>query len=200
MAAGISCTIPLGTPDYSYQLEIAKRLTCAAVSITSAEDAPVLIDHAIRTALREKKPAYIEIACNVAPMPCPRPGPVGAILADAPSDPETLKLAVDELASFIAARKKPIMLVGSRLRAAGCEDAAIRLADALGCAVTTMAAAKSFFPRIIPPMPGPTGAMSAAPAHSRSLTGRMECCAWPRYSTIIPPLAGPRGPRATMWR
>ncbi|WP_034959544.1 thiamine pyrophosphate-binding protein, partial [Komagataeibacter kakiaceti] len=62
----------IGTPDYSYQLEIAKRLTCAAVSITAAEDAPVLIDHAIRTALREKKPAYIEIACNISAQPCPR--------------------------------------------------------------------------------------------------------------------------------
>ncbi|NVN36197.1 alpha-keto acid decarboxylase family protein [Komagataeibacter swingsii] len=144
----------IGTPDYGYQLEIAKRLTCAAVSITSAGDAPVLIDHAIRTALREKKPAYIEIACNISSQPCPRPGPVGAILADAPSDPETLKLAIDELADFIAARKKPVMLVGSRLRAAGCEDAAIRLADALGCVVTTMAAAKSFFPEDHPAYAG----------------------------------------------
>jgi pyruvate decarboxylase len=46
----------LGTHDFSYQLEIAKKLTCAAVAITSAEEAPEKIDHAIRTALREKKP------------------------------------------------------------------------------------------------------------------------------------------------
>ncbi len=143
-----------GTPDYGYQLEIAKRLTCAAVSITSAEHAPVQIDHAIRTALREKKPAYIEIACNVSAQPCSRPGPVSAILADVPSDPATLKVAVDALARFLDARKKPIILVGSRLRAAGCEEAAIRLADALGCAVVSMAAAKSFFPEDHPAYAG----------------------------------------------
>ena len=42
----------LATHDWSYQLEIAKKLTCAAVSITSATDAPHQIDHAIRSALR----------------------------------------------------------------------------------------------------------------------------------------------------
>src|ERR1700726_1866783 len=63
----------LATHDWSYQLEIAKKLTCAAVSITSAIDAPHQIDYAIRTALREKTPAYIEIACNVPPAECAAP-------------------------------------------------------------------------------------------------------------------------------
>ena len=49
----------LATHDWSYQWEIAKKLTCAAVAITSAADAPHQIDYAIRSALREKKPAYI---------------------------------------------------------------------------------------------------------------------------------------------
>ena len=38
----------LATHDWSYQLEIARKLTCAAVSINSAIDAPLQIDHAIR--------------------------------------------------------------------------------------------------------------------------------------------------------
>jgi pyruvate decarboxylase len=62
----------LGTHDFAYQLEMAKKITCAAVSITSASDAPALIDHAIRTALREKKPAlrvgerYLDRFCELA--------------------------------------------------------------------------------------------------------------------------------------
>src|SRR6516225_6893150 len=71
----------LATHDFSYQLEIAKKLTAAAVAVTSGVDAPDQIDFAIRTALRERKPAYIEIACNVAAAPCARPGPVSAVLA-----------------------------------------------------------------------------------------------------------------------
>ncbi|MCP1230926.1 alpha-keto acid decarboxylase family protein [Acetobacter indonesiensis] len=136
----------IGVPDYGYQLEIAKKLTCAAVSITSADDAPEKIDHAIRTALREKKPAYIEISCNISAQPCAAPGPISAVLDAQPSNKETLKAAVAAVADFIEKHEKPAILIGSRLRAAGAEDAAIKLADALGCVVATMAAAKSFFP------------------------------------------------------
>ena len=136
----------IGTPDYGYQLRIAKELTCAAVSIISAEDAPEKIDHAIRTALREKKPAYIEIACNVSAQPCRAPGPISALLNEPASDAETLKAAVEAVAKFIESKEKPVILIGSKIRAAGAEEAAIRLADALGCCVATMGAAKSFFP------------------------------------------------------
>jgi pyruvate decarboxylase len=60
----------IGTHDFSYQYEMIRRVTCAAVRILHAEDAPYLMDHAIRTALRERKPAYIEIACNLSTAPC----------------------------------------------------------------------------------------------------------------------------------
>jgi indolepyruvate decarboxylase len=136
----------LGTDDFSYQLEIARRLTCAAVSITSAIDAPALIDHAIRTALRERKPAYIEIACNISGAPCAAPGPITAVTDEVPSDLATLEAAVDAAAAFLKTRKKPVILIGSKLRAAEAEKEAVAVAEALGCSVAVMAAAKSFFP------------------------------------------------------
>src|SRR5271169_1458158 len=136
----------LATHDWSYQLEIAKKLTCAAVAITSAADAPHQIDSAIRAALREKKPAYIEIACNIAAAPCAAPGPISALVAEEPSDPETLQAAIATAAEFLHGKEKPILMIGSKLRAAGAEKQAIELAEALGCAIVVMAAAKSFFP------------------------------------------------------
>ena len=144
----------LATHDWLYQLEIAKKLTCAAVSITSAEDAPYQIDHAIRSALREKKPAYIEIACNVAAVPCAAPGPISAVVNEEPSDPETLEAAISTAAEFLNGKTKPVLLIGSKLRAAAAEKQAIELADALGCAVTVMAAAKGFFPENHPHFAG----------------------------------------------
>ncbi len=144
----------LATHDWSYQWEIAKKLTCAAVSVTSAVDAPHQIDHAIRTALREKKPAYIEIACNIASALCAAPGPASAVLAEEPSDPESLEAAIAAAAKLLSGKKKPVLLIGSKLRAAGAEKEAIALADALGCAVTVMAAAKSFFPEDHPQYAG----------------------------------------------
>jgi indolepyruvate decarboxylase len=47
---------------------------------------------------------------------------------------------------LLRGKRKPVLLIGSKLRAAGAEKQAIELADALGCAVAVMAAAKSFFP------------------------------------------------------
>jgi pyruvate decarboxylase len=144
----------LATHDWSYQLEIAKKLTCAAVAITSAADAPHQIDYAVRSALREKKPAYIEIACNIAAAPCAAPGPVSALIAEEPSDAATLEAAIAAAAKFLHDKQKPVLLIGSKLRAAGAEKQAVELADALGCAVTVMAAAKSFFPEDHPQFAG----------------------------------------------
>ncbi|MGA7655460.1 MAG: thiamine pyrophosphate-dependent enzyme [Methylocella sp.] len=144
----------LGTHDFLYQLEIAKKITCAAVSITSAVDAPDQIDYAIRTALRERKPAYIDIACNIAAAPCAAPGPISAVINEEPSDHETLEAAVAAAADFLRGKQKPVLLIGSKLRAAGAEKQAIALADALGCSVAVMAAAKSFFPEDHPQFVG----------------------------------------------
>jgi len=144
----------LATHDFSYPLEMAKRITCAAVSITSAADAPALIDHAIRSALREKKPAYIEIACNISGASCAAPGPISGVLAEEPSDSATLNAAVEAAAAFLREKEKPVLLIGSKLRAAGAEKEAIQLADALGCSVAVMAAAKSFFPEDHPQFVG----------------------------------------------
>jgi pyruvate decarboxylase len=144
----------LGTHDFSYQLEIAKKITCAAVSITAAVDAPDQIDFGIRTALRERKPAYIEIACNISAAPCAAPGPISAVISEEPSDSASLKAAVAAAAEFLRGRRKPVLLIGSKLRAAGAEKEAVELADALGCAVAVMAAAKSFFPEDHPQFAG----------------------------------------------
>jgi pyruvate decarboxylase len=144
----------LATHDLTYQFEIAKKLTCAAVAITSAAEAPHQIDYAIRTALREKKPAYIEIACNLSAAPCAAPEPISAILREEPSDPGSLKAAISAAVDFLQGKQKPILLIGSKLRAAGAEKQAIELAETLGCAVTVMAAAKSFFPEDHPQFAG----------------------------------------------
>ena len=144
----------LATHDWSYQWEIAKKLTCAAVAITSAADAPHQIDYAIRSALREKKPAYVEIACNIAAAPCAVPGPISALIAEEPSDTATVEAAIAAASNFLQGKQRPVLLIGSKLRAARAEKQTIELADALGCAVTVMAAAKSFFPEDHPQFAG----------------------------------------------
>ena len=61
---------------------------------------------------------------------------------------------MEAAAEFLRGKQKPVLLIGSKLRAAGAEKQAIELADALGCSVTVMAAAKSFFPEDHPQFVG----------------------------------------------
>ena len=67
---------------------------------------------------------------------------------------ESLAAAIAAAVEFLQDKQKPIILIGSKLRSAGAEKQAIELAEALGCAVTVMAAAKSFFPEQHPQFAG----------------------------------------------
>ncbi|KAJ9149359.1 Pyruvate decarboxylase [Pleurostoma richardsiae] len=136
----------LGTHNFDYQREMAERITCTAVSIRRPEDAPWMIDHAIRSALLEQKPAYIEIPTNISNSPCAPPGPISGVLAPRRSDPETLAAAVKAVTDWLDTRQKPVLLAGPKLRAARAEAAFLELANALGCAVAVMPSAKGFFP------------------------------------------------------
>lgn len=136
----------MGYSDYRYQIEMAKQVTCVAVSIAHASEAPCLIDHAIRHALRNRKPAYIEISCNIASAPCPPPGPITAITKSLVSDAGTLKVAAEACLKALNKSKNPVIVIGGKARSAGGEKQIVELADKLGCAVTTMAQAKGFFP------------------------------------------------------
>jgi indolepyruvate decarboxylase len=65
-----------------------------------------------------------------------------------------LEAAIASAVEFLHSKRKPVILIGSKLRAAGAEKQAVELAEALGCAVTVMAAAKSFFPEDHPQFAG----------------------------------------------
>ena len=136
----------IGTHDFSYQYEAIRQVTCAAVRILNAENAPAMIDHAILTALRERKPAYIEIACNLSAAPCSRPAPFETLLASETTNKQALNAAVETAARLLNNAKKPLLLAGVHLRSFGAIDAFRELADALGCAAAVMPNAKGFFP------------------------------------------------------
>ncbi|KUJ08317.1 pyruvate decarboxylase [Mollisia scopiformis] len=144
----------LGDHDYSYQFEMAKKITCCAVSVKRAVDAPRLIDRAIRAALIARKPAYIEIPTNLSGAACVRPGPINAVTDPVPSDEGALAAAIDQAAQYLDGKKKPIILVGPKLRRAGAEKELLKLAEKLGCSVAVQPAAKGFFPEDHPQFVG----------------------------------------------
>ena len=149
----------MGTHEFFDQYEVCRQVTCAAVRIQHPDNAPALIDEAISTALRERKPAYIEIACNLSAAPCPEPAPVDRLLASTmlawqPTNPQALTAAVDRSSQLLEKAKKPILLAGAHLRSYGAIDAFRELAEALGSAVAVMPNAKGFFPEDHPQYAG----------------------------------------------
>jgi pyruvate decarboxylase len=136
----------IGTHDFAYQFEMFEKITCAAVRILHPDNAPSLIDHAIDTALRDRKPAYIEIACNLSNAPCIEPAPFETLGAKEVSDPTALNAAVKHARALLANATRPVLLAGPHLRPFGAIEAFRELAEALGCAVAVMPAAKGFFP------------------------------------------------------
>jgi pyruvate decarboxylase/indolepyruvate decarboxylase len=140
----------IGTRNFSYQYEMFRQVTCAAVRILNPENAPSLIDHAILTALRERKPAYIEIACNLAAAPCNKPAPFESALTEKATNQHALNAAVESAAARLNNAKKPLLLAGSHLRSFEAMDAFRELAEEMGCAVAVMPDAKGLFPEVHP--------------------------------------------------
>ena len=131
----------IGKVDYDYQRDIFAQVTAEAVMIRHPAQAPAQIDRAISTALRERKPVYIEVACNVASAPTPAARPL-AIGARAVSDPRSLADAAGHAAQLLGAAVKPVLVAGVKLRSFGGVDAFAALADASGYAVAAMPNAK----------------------------------------------------------
>ncbi|KAK0624967.1 pyruvate decarboxylase [Bombardia bombarda] len=136
----------LGHTDYNYQYEMAKKITCCAVQIPRAVEAPRLIDRALRHALLARKPCYIEIPTNLSGAACVRPGPISAVTEPVLSDKGALDAAAKCAAEYLAGKLKPVILVGPKLKRAGAEKELLQLAEAMGCAVAVQPAAKGMFP------------------------------------------------------
>jgi pyruvate decarboxylase len=144
----------LGEHDFTYQLDMARKIVCCAVAIGSALEAPRLVDRAIREALAHRKPAYIELPTNLAGAPCVQPTPISAVTDLMPTNADILGEALNRAVEYLHDKAKPIILVGPKVRRAGADDELMKLAQALGCAVVVQPAAKGSFPEDHPQFAG----------------------------------------------
>lgn len=135
----------LGEVRYDYVREMFKPVTVEAVNIRFVEEAPTQIDQALAACLAQRKPVYLEIACNIAnqEVPAPKPYPFSC---QAGSDPAALAEAVEQAAALLNAAVKPVVVGGAKLRKAGALEAFRKFVEASGYAVAMMPNAKGFFP------------------------------------------------------
>lgn len=145
-AAGHLLHHTIGEKDFYQASRCFEPVVRKVFVIRHAVDAPQMIDEALTLCLRDKKPVYLEIACNLAAATVPAPAPLALPPAKPRSDPASLAAAVAAAAAHLKSAVKPVMIAGVKLRSQEAASSFKRLADALGCAVAVMPDAKGLFP------------------------------------------------------
>ncbi|KAJ0923564.1 putative pyruvate decarboxylase [Helianthus annuus] len=138
----------IGLPDFSQELRCFQTVTCYQVVVNNLDDAHEQIDTAILTALKESKPVYVSISCNLPAIPHPTFSrePVPFSLAPKMSNKMGLEVAVEAAADFLNRAVKPVMVGGPKLRVSQACQAFVELADASGYALAVTPAGKGLVP------------------------------------------------------
>ncbi|KAJ8761121.1 hypothetical protein K2173_000800 [Erythroxylum novogranatense] len=138
----------IGLPDFTQELRCFQTVTCCQAVLNNLEDAHEQIDTAISTALKESKPAYISISCNLPGIPYPTFGrdPVPFFLSPKVSNQCGLEAAVEITAEILNKAVKPVLVGGPKLRVAKARKAFVELADATGYPIAVMPSGKGLVP------------------------------------------------------
>ncbi|URD91545.1 Pyruvate decarboxylase isozyme [Musa troglodytarum] len=155
----------IGLSDFSQELRCFQTVTCFQAVVNNLEDAHELIDTAISTALKESKPVYISIGCNLPGIPHPTFSrePVPFFLSPRISNQMGLEAAVEATAQFLNKAVKPVLVGGPKIRVAKAGKAFVELADACGYPIAVMPSAKGLVPEHHPRFIGTYwGAVSTA--------------------------------------
>ncbi|KAG7959095.1 hypothetical protein I3843_10G055600 [Carya illinoinensis] len=138
----------IGLPDFSQELRCFQTVTCAQVVVNNLDDAHEQIDTAISTALKESKPVYISISCNLSAIPHPTFArePVPFYIAPKVSNQQGLEAAVEATAEFLNKAVKPVIVGGPKLRFGKARKAFVELADASGYPIAVMPSGKGLVP------------------------------------------------------
>lgn len=133
----------LADDNHLFVRDIYEHITTCSIRITKPDHAAAQIDSAIANALREKKPVYIEIACNIANFPITSPTK-RAFNASKCSDSSSLKAAVEDAASMLNRATKPVLIYGSKIRPCNAMQSVSDLSLATHYALAAMPDAKGF--------------------------------------------------------
>ncbi|XP_047058086.1 pyruvate decarboxylase 1-like [Lolium rigidum] len=138
----------IGLPDFTQELRCFQNVTCYQAVVNNLEDAHEQIDTAISTALKESKPVYISISCNLPSIPHPTFSrhPVPFFLSPRLSNQMSLEAAVEAAAAFLNKSVKPVLVGGPKMRVAKACKSFVEMADASSYPIAVMPSAKGLVP------------------------------------------------------
>ncbi|MGW0808108.1 thiamine pyrophosphate-binding protein [Nonomuraea sp. NPDC002799] len=127
-----------GQPDGD--LSAYRLVTASAARAERAADVPALVDDAISTAVRRKRPVYLEFDRDIWTATCT--APTGALSVTNPAAGTEQQLATT-IVGLVRAAAKPLLLVGTEIQRYGLADKVADLIAKLGIRWSTQVLAKS---------------------------------------------------------
>jgi TPP-dependent 2-oxoacid decarboxylase len=127
--------------DLGVQKRIFDEFTVASAVLDSPDTAQQEIDRVIHTALKFKRPVYIELPRDMVFVPCP--AGYKEKRERETSDPETLAEALQEAVSLIDSASRPVILAGVEIHRFGLQKELTTLARDKGIPVAATILAKS---------------------------------------------------------
>ena len=112
--------------EFDTQKKVFEQLTVASTVLDDPQTAFQEIDRVLHTALRYKRPVYIELPRDIVSLPgnpSYRPREIHET-----SDPKTLKAALNEAAEMINAARKPVILADVEVHRFGLQKEVLQLA------------------------------------------------------------------------
>jgi indolepyruvate decarboxylase len=128
----------IGRPDTD--LNAYKLVTASAARAGKTAEVPAVVDNAIATAIKKKRPVYVEINMDIWNLACPMPaGPLS--LANPAAGTE--KQLATTIVGLIRAATSPLILIGAEIQRYGLADKVADLIAKLGIRWSTALLAKS---------------------------------------------------------
>lgn len=161
------------TGDLRADQIVFQNVTVASEILRTAADAPGQIDRAIIAMLTHRRPIYLEGLNDVWNMDCASPkGTLAPVRI--PSDPASLKAALDAAWSRIQAARLPVIWAGVEVRRFGLQDTLQQIVDESGLYFTTTSLGKTILEESQRQFIG-TYAGPASPALTRAVMKTTDC-------------------------
>jgi indolepyruvate decarboxylase len=158
---------------FETQRRVYDEVTVASATLLDEERAACEIVRCVEACLRHKRPVYIEVPHDMVDREIPIPNL--SIAPEKPSDPETLRAALDETIAMLKHAKKPVLLAGVELHRFGLTDQAIKLAESLNIPIAADLLSKSAVAENHPLYLGVYGGAMSSDPHVRSYVESADC-------------------------
>jgi indolepyruvate decarboxylase len=158
---------------FETQRRVYDEVTVASTTLLDEERAACEIVRCVEACLRHKRPVYIEVPHDMVDREIPIANL--SVPIEPPSDPETLRAALDETIDLLRNAKKPVLFAGVELHRFGLTNVAVKLAESLNIPIAADLLSKSAVAENHPLYLGVYGGAMSSDPHVRSYVESADC-------------------------